>query len=532
MKRHISAFIIFVVLLPSPLISRNIDTDNIDQLIFPNPAEKICFVKATGKKGTLLVGEKFSADHALVKEIEKQMNFPLHQSIIKLSQCARNLSSKTKGPNVLFLSQNEGGFPRQGLILEQGDKTENYPGLYYVDLVLDEQRVARGELDIYSHELGHVMMLNIMGDEIPDSRSTKQHVSMGITDYSTAFFEGWGIHFQRLAYDNIPLYQQTYNRSLDHSRGFARTWHSNIDQSLRLNAVMENNYIHQKLLPAIEISDLGTEELILLEHTSPLFDKTKLKNAQQMLSCEGVLASLFYRINTNKILQNNFQDESFYGRFLLHPIPKGIKPEEIFTPMENVFLKNFYVWDKIKGELTPESTIFMEFIKHWCSSFPEDKQEILKLFVIMTVGKTVIDDLGKTYELMSYHGIIGDYQKFRELATQVLDEVSDLIKKILADVISLEANVGPQIWVKNDDFLIRTTLWNPQNKKPLSINLNTASEFDLISFPEISLDKAKLIIQKREELGYFSSLEEAKVSGFVINESARKKINVSMRSTK
>jgi hypothetical protein len=295
---------------------------------------------------------------------------------------------------------------------------------------------------------------------------------------------------------------------------------------------MENNYIHQKLLPAIEISDLGTEELILLEHTSPLFDKTKLKNAQQMLSCEGVLASLFYRINTNKILQNNFQDESFYGRFLLHPIPKGIKPEEIFTPMENVFLKNFYVWDKIKGELTPESTIFMEFIKHWCSSFPEDKQEILKLFVIMTVGKTVIDDLGKTYELMSYHGIIGDYQKFRELATQVLDEVSDLIKKILADVISLEANVGPQIWVKNDDFLIRTTLWNPQNKKPLSINLNTASEFDLISFPEISLDKAKLIIQKREELGYFSSLEEAKVSGFVINESARKKINVSMRSTK
>ena len=193
---------------------------------------------------------------------------------------------------------------------------------------------------------------------------------MGITDYSTAFFEGWGIHFQRLTYDNIPLYRQTYQNSFDHSRGFASTWHSNIDQSLRLNAVLENNYIHQKLLPVVDLSVLGTEESILLEHTSPVFDKTRLKNAQQMLSCEGVLATLFFRINTNNILQNTYRDESFYNQFLLNPIPKDSKPEELFTPMENVFLKNFYVWDKIKGGLTPESTIFIEFIKQWCNSFP------------------------------------------------------------------------------------------------------------------------------------------------------------------
>ena len=95
----------------------------------------------------------------------------------------------------MFLSKTEGGFPRQGFILKEGEQTTEYPDLFFVDLVLDEKRLAQGELDIYSHELGHVMMLNIMGDEIPDQRSTKQHVSMGITDYSIAFFEGWGIHF-------------------------------------------------------------------------------------------------------------------------------------------------------------------------------------------------------------------------------------------------------------------------------------------------------------------------------------------------
>jgi hypothetical protein len=221
MKMRIPPVIVLIVLLPSFLISS--DKKIADHLIFPNPEEKICFVKATGKSGNLLVGEKLTTDNALMREIAKQLNFPFHQSVIKLSQCARNLSSKTKGPNVLFLSQTEGGFPRQGLILKQGDKTDNYPGLYYVDLVLNEQRVARGELDIYSHELGHVMMLNIMGDDIPDSRSTKQHVSMGITDYSVAFFEGWGIHFQRLAHDNVAFYRKTYQNSLEYSRGFART---------------------------------------------------------------------------------------------------------------------------------------------------------------------------------------------------------------------------------------------------------------------------------------------------------------------
>ncbi len=530
MRRCIPVFCVFYVLFSSFLFSGS--QEDYARFIFPDPGEKICIVQAVEKSGDLLMGEKLDKDNPLAKKILEQLDFPYHRSMIKLSQCTRNLAADRDGPNVLYLSQTEGGFPRQGLMLKQKEKTENHPGLCYVDLVLNEERVAQGELEIYSHELGHVMMLNIMGDEIPDSRSTKQHVSMGITDYSIAFYEGWGIHFQRLAYDNVPLYQQTYQKSLDHSRGFAHAWHSKIDQSLRLNAVLENNYIHQKLLPAVDISSLGPEELILLEHTSPAFDKTKLKNAQQMLSCEGVLASLFYRINTNQFLQNNYLEKSFYNQFLLGPIPESTEPKEIFTPMENVFLKNFYVWDKIKERLTPESTIFIEFIKQWCDSFPEDKQEIIKLFVMMTVGKTVTDDIGKTYEVMSYHGIIGDYQKFRELATQVLEKASGLTKKIMAEEISLEENVGPQIWVKNEDFLIRTTLWNPQNKKPLCINLNTASEFDLASFPNINLEKAKLIIQKREELGYFKSLEQAKTFGFKSSKSHQHKSIFPARMTK
>ncbi len=512
MKRNIPVFCIFCVLFSSLLFSGS--QEDHARLIFPDPGEKICFVRSAGKSRDLLMGEKLDKDNPLVKKILEQLDFPYHRSMIKLSQCARNLAADSEGPNVLFLSQTEGGFPRQGLILKQKEKTENYPGLYYVDLVLDEQRVAQGELDIYSHELGHVMMLNIMGDEIPDSRSTKQHVSMGITDYSIAFFEGWGIHFQRLAFDHIPFYHETYRDALDYSRSFARAWHSNIDQGLRLNGVMENIYIHRKLLPDVDKSGLDQEELILLEHTSPVFDRTRLKNAQQMLSCEGVLATLFFRINSNTVLQNNYQDNAFYDRFLLRSIPADTTAKEIFTPMENVFLKNFAVWDKIKGRLNPESSIFIEFIQEWCRSFPEDREEILRLFIMTTVGKTVTQDLGKTYETMSYHGMIGDYQRFRELAGQFRDESSSLIQQVFERESKLDANVGPQIWIENKNFLIRTTLWNPDYKKPLSVNLNTASEYDLASFPKISLDKAKELIKKREKLGYFTSLDQIKNLGY------------------
>jgi len=512
MNTHLACLAVFTILLVSPSFAN--DKENLDYLIFPDPEEQIVFVKAAGKSGNLLLGNMLPDENALVKKIKEQIQLPFHRSMIKLSQCARNLARDANGPNVLFLSRTEGGFPRQGLILESGDKTERYPGLFYVDLVLDEQRVDQGELDIYSHELGHVMMLNIMGEEIPDSRSNKQHVSMGITDYSTAFFEGWGIHFQRLAYDSISLYRKTYRDSFDYSRGFTRSWHSNIDQNLRLNGVLENTYIHQKLLPAVDLSGLDAEEMILLEHTSPVFDKTRLKNGQQMLSCEGVLATLFHRINTNAVLQNLYREKSFYARFLLQPIPSGIEPEDVFTPLENAFLKSFYVWDRIKKRLTPETAIFIEFTKEWGNSFPEDRDEIYRLFVMTTVGKTATDNLGKTFETMAYHGMIGDYERYRELATRFKEEASALVENLLSDDKKLDSSLGPQIWATNQGFPIRTTLWNPHNKKPLSINLNTASVYDLASFPKISLDEAKAFIEKREELGYFKSLEQLESLGF------------------
>jgi hypothetical protein len=286
-----------------------------------------------------------------------------------------------------------------------------------------------------------------------------------------------------------------------------------VDQDLRINGVLQNVYIHQKLLPDIDTEKMDLEELILLEHASPIFDRTRLRNGQQMLSCEGVLATLFFRINTNPKLRQDYREKEFYDRFLLRSMPEGIEPQELFSPFENVMLKHFWVWSRLDDKMTGESVLPLEYIEEWGASYPEDKEEITKLFVLTTMGKTVSDQLGDVYERMAMYGMQGDIQKYRETLSEFRDAIDPLLKNVIAGKTELGSNVGPQLWVKNEDFLIRRALWDPSNKRAFWINLNTASAYELASFPGISLDRAKDIVNKREEKGYFRSFEDAAASG-------------------
>lgn len=508
MKNIILGFVLVLTILSGFVIAQKHE-----YLIFPDPEQKICLVETDGSKGAYLSGKKLSSDSPLYKAITQELNLPFHQSLIKLNQCSRNFSSNTEGPNVLYLSETEGGFPRLGLILHDEGKATEYLDLYYVDLVLDEQRVARGELDIFSHELGHVMMLNIW-ENIPEQRSNKQHVSMGVSDYTTAIFEGWGVHFQRLTYDFIPLYKQKYLDSFNYTRNMARLWHSNVDQDLRINGVLSNIYIHQKLLPDLDVSYLDQEELILLDHASPIYDKTRLRNGQQMLSCEGVLATLFYRINNNKILQNNYRKKDFYERFLLSPMPPWLEPQGLFAPFENVMLKHFWIWSQLNKKNTSESILFVDYVLEWMESFPEDKDEIMRLFLLTTVGKTVSNELGNVYEEMGFYGMMGNIQRFREIFKEFQEVFTKIREKVLEDHALLGANIGPQLWVKNESLLIRRALWDPSRKSPMWINLNTASVYDLASFPDIGMEKAQNLIQQRDRLGFFRSIEHAQEYGW------------------
>lgn len=482
--------------------------------IFPNPYEKISIVKCKDHIDNILRGEKLSKTSSFYKKIISELEFPFHQSVIKLNQCTRNLMKDTIGPNVLFLSNNEGGFAKCGLSLIEENASVDYPHLNYVDLLIDEELLNDGELKIFSHEIGHVMMANILKN-FPASNSSKQHVSMGITDYFMAFSEGWAVHFERLTYDYITHYKEIHNLKYSYDRDIYRLWQCEADCALRLNGVLDNIYIHNKLLPTTDKSKLNISDTIILEHTSYIFDKTKLKNAQEMLSCEGVIATLFYRISTNKILQNNYLSKDFYNNFLISNINDEFDIKELFNPFENIMLKTFWIWYKIKDILNENSIPFIEFIKMWCECFPQDKQEILKLFISTTVGKSISNDLSDIYEKAAYNGMIGNMQVLIEALNEYKKTFDNLYLMIENKDIAIDKNICKEIWIENTHVKIPKYFWLNEEMIPLKVNLNTASLHDLISFPKITPAKATEILNDRTNKGYFKTVEEVGLDNFM-----------------
>jgi hypothetical protein len=482
-------------------------------LIFPDTAHEVQVVSADKCRSKLPCGHVLPESDSLARLVLEELRLPFHREVITVSQCLRNFAGDPTSPNVLFVSEREGGYASRGLALKEDRKVRELPDLRYVELVLDPQSVRQGDLDIYSHELGHVMMWTVWPAR-PEGRSPKQHVSMGITDEFMAFSEGWGIQFQRLAYDAIPRYQQIRRDQLDYKRDTRWLWHSNLDTRLRLDAVASNDYIRRKVLPQVDTTGMSIKDLIFLDHTSPLFDPCRLKNAQEMLACEGVIATLFYRINTDSLLQHSYRDAAFYVPFLRGPIPGGSKPQDIFTPLENVLLKSAFVMHSMKDRLNERSSPFLEFINEWCTIFPEDKEELLSVFLGTTVGRTVTDSLGAIYEKMAYAGMIGNINEYRRLRKEYDDALARLKTDVLAKRVAFDANVGPQLWVENSDLSIPVSLFSPEPKFPLNINLNTASVFDLASFRGISIAQAQSIIRARDQQGWFQSMDDARQHGF------------------
>lgn len=478
--------------------------------IFPNPEEKIKLVRScTSEDGSQdLYGEYLPEDNKLYNEIMQELNCDFHNSVIKLNQCARNISGNCAGPNILYISNNSGGFSRTGINLKEGSSYKNYPELNFVDLELNEASVINGDLQIFSHELGHVMMENIIPGVTSYSRCTLQHCSMGITDYFMAFFEGFGEHFERLAYESVNKYKDMHDNMFLYNKQVPKLWHSSIDSDNRIDSVFKNKYIYKKLLPEISSEESSIENLILTYHTSPIYDVAHLLSGQQMLSCEGVIATLFYRISSDRILQNNYLPKKILNKFLLKNLPDSVSPEEIFTPSENVMLKNFWVWHLIKENINENSIPFIEYLKCWCSYFPEDKEELIKIFIATTIGKTVTNELSNLYEKLSFTGMRGKLDKFMKLYKEYTDKYSEICSLVENGGLKLDKMLGKEIWTQNDNILLPQVLWDEDSKVPLKVNINTASVYEFMSFPDVSLNKAENIISEREQKGFFSSISD------------------------
>ncbi len=289
-------------------------------------------------------------------------------------------------PAYLVLSDNQGGFPRVGFVLDGAELRD----AGYVDLHRRQDLTGRfGAMDqIFPHELLHVMVQQLAGP--PAAGGGNQVHALGVrTDPETAWQEGFAEAMQVLALDDpkaagptralrsdAELQRWTEGRLLAFGRAVSARvalapkaimtfplWFSRAEQVLRYHWVRGRPFG----CSSIDASDLARRGRLhgayLLTSVVPCYFAEG--SPRERLAREGFVARFMWRVLTNPVLQASYRDAGFYAAF-------GTRPSEV-RPLENMFLKIFHAL----AEHRP--TDLAGFTDAYASTYPDEAAEIRAL---------------------------------------------------------------------------------------------------------------------------------------------------------
>jgi len=410
----------------------------------------------------------------------------------------------------LLLSNEEGGFARYGFWMERTNGRRELVMAGYVDLVVDQRSVDSGGFEeIFCHELGHLILRSLLGD-LSHGPSRKMHQSMTVTDYPTAFDEGYAEHFQPLARDETKNPVLRKIQSGTGTTDLDLLWLSNLDTQLRTDGVKRNLFVHRKAPPAVNAGQ-GADlyQVFLNEESSTQFLNGALKNGQEMMASEGVIATLFYRLVNRESLRNRYREPAFCRQFLEANAGRDTDPQKEISPYENVNLKLFAAMRQVAPEAGDSSRpLAIALIDAYAKLFPEEAKNVYDLFLATTYAVTASQEAATAFERAAAAGQVGDLDSYRQDSRAAFSLLDQITNRVAKGDLALDANLGPELWLLNDDFKIAPAVWERERTVPLSINLNTASEPELMTLPGVDSALAARIVSTRHSRGYFSSLDE------------------------
>jgi len=367
----------------------------------------------------------------------------------------RRKTGRAPEPAYLLLSNRQGGFPQFGFYLG----AEKKPDAGWVDLHYSSRLAGEfGAMDqIFPHELLHVIVRQLAGE--PRESGGNQMHAIGVrTDPVNAFNEGFAEHVQILAIDDPDALAAThalaqddnararadraidaYAGNLDHgwwpiqpARMRFLLWYNQTEQVLRYHAVKANLFARAPAIPPDLLEARDKYPAYLFQNVVPgaLYDPPK--SAGVMLSTDGAVSHLFWRLATDSALQNRYRDQAFYEQF-------GTSREGV-SPLENVYLKIFAAL----YEGHPSTTVGA--VQAWIRVFPEDAVDVNRI-------------------------------------------VSDsLIWQRLPD--------APEIWLANDALMTGTSLFDQYRGLPRvhTFDANAATTLDWLSVPGVAPDLAAHLI--------------------------------------
>jgi len=148
-------------------------------------------------------------------------------------------------------------------------------------------------------------------------------------------------------------------------------------------------------------------------------------------------------------------------------------------------------------------------IDAYAKLFPEEAKSAYDLFLATTYGVTVSPEAANAFERAAAPGQIGDIDSYRQNSRAAFSLLDQITNRVAKGDVRLDANLGPELWLLNDGFKIAPAVWERERTVSLSLNLNTASEPELMTLPGIDSALAARIVASRHSRGYFHSLDEA-----------------------
>jgi len=398
-----------------------------------------------------------ASDGALYRALMAESRRGTVAFVLKLDEQAQRLNGQALQPTWLLLTEEEGGFAQRGFWLRQSGH-ERYIDQPYVALLTDAASVTDGSFEeVFAHETGHVLLRRLLPN-LPAGMSRVRHGSLTVTDDPTALDEGFAIHFQALSHlltANPAL--RAHDAGLG-DKAFTPLWQSNVDGTFRIDGVRRNWFIHRQLLPP------GNDDTLGRRANSSAFDVAALKNGNQMMASEGVVATLFYRALARR--------------------PSAARYASLFRALQRLNSQ----------ELKPDSPLLPLLVQNWIVADPSQGNEFLRLFIETTYGATIETALPQATVALAQVGRVGNQEAFVEQLKPARERLAALTERTARQPGLLTAALGPAIWLASS--------------VPLIVNVNTAESDELAALDHSLACCAGNIVAERDAHGPYQSLDE------------------------
>jgi DNA uptake protein ComE-like DNA-binding protein len=406
---------------------------------------------------------KRATNDALNQAIGKEATRGATKFMLELDEQAQRVAGvRAPAPTYLLLSKQDGGFARRGFWFADANNKVEWRSDPYVELVVDKEAIDGGSFEeIFAHELGHVVLRRLF-PRLPNGLSRNAHSSLAITDYPAAFDEGFAIHFQGLARhltENVKL--KAFDKGFEF-KPFLPYWQSNADRTLRVRGMRDNLFVHRQVPTALQVGD-----------ATSLFDLSHFKNGQQMLSSEGVIATLFYHLQ--------------------------LSPPDTISALTDRYRSLLISLRALNDQkITASTPVFLSLIRAHTQRLPSLQTRWTSTVLNLTYGATASDTVIRDMTKLSALGQEGRAEEFTAALKKSRASLAALTTQVTRNPQRLGAAIGPELWLA----------FKQANGEVLTVNLNTAEKTSLMHIVGFESTEADLLLANRNTHGAFANVAD------------------------